>query len=265
MKLQLFNIFRKYLFNYFKIEEQLNVENIFSLKNINQDAIFIASYPKSGVTWMQNMLIGLIYGIDIENFSYDFLSLLSPDMHSSKYYVKTGLPTVVKSHSLPERKMKKVIHLIRDGRDVMGSYFAMQKNRGLNTSLTEMIIHKKGLFPCDWKTHCQKWIENPFQADIHRVFYENLKSDPAREISKIADFLKIQITSSRLNNIIFQSNFENMQRREKESGWKNGVRFPQGAFVRRGEVGSFRNEIPVELIEYFQKDNYEILNKFGYM
>jgi hypothetical protein len=248
-----------------KFENELVRNNIFPIGLLCESDIFIASYPKSGATWLQYALANLIFGLDIEKATDDFINLLIPDYHASQYFIKTGFPTLVKSHALPQEKMRKVIHLVRDGRDVMASYYGMHKSRGKQITLSDMIISKKGLFPCAWNIHCEHWIENKYGADKITITYEEMKRHPYKSLSDIAKFIQIDRTSSQIEHAILKSEFDKMQMREIKMGWKSGSKMNNGLFIRSGKVGGHVSEIPSELLNVFENENKEMLIKFGYL
>jgi hypothetical protein len=247
-----------------RIEKVLNKNNIYDIKSIGENEIYIASYPKSGVTWLQYAMVSLIYGIDVNCVVNDFINLLIPDMHSSKFYIKSGLPTVVKTHCLPRSEMRKVIHLVRDGRDVMASYYAMQKNMGRNYTLSEMMIEDKGVFPCSWGRHCDEWLNNPHNASILQISYEELKNNTFVVFKKICDYIGIIRSDEKINSAIDQTLFSKMQSREKQAGWKAGYTLPHGNFVRQGEVGSYKREIPLELLKKYEQMHISTFKTYGY-
>lgn len=57
--------------------------------------------------------------------------------------------------------------------------------------------------------------------------------------------------------------FSRMRDREKRLGWAQP--FPEDkAFVRRGTIGSYRDEMPPEILEYFEKISESALRATGY-
>src|SRR5687767_15231360 len=84
--------------------------------------VFICGYPRSGNTWFQNLLAGVVHGVDPE-FAHDSLIQdLVPDVHYKRFYKRYGPHAYFKSHALPEPSYRRVVYLLRDGRDVMVSY-----------------------------------------------------------------------------------------------------------------------------------------------
>lgn len=255
---------KKNLKNISGVNKDLLRQNILCIDSRQGDDIYIASYPKSGVTWLQHALCGMIYGMDVRLTPDSLVNMLIPDTHSNKYYLRTGRPVVFKTHALPQKNMKRVIHLVRDGRDVLASYHAMMKNLGRKISLKEMIIDKKGLFPCDWGTHARNWMSNPYNAEIIRISYEELKKEDGETFKKIASFIGVQLSDERIAEIVEQSKFEEMQKKEIKMGWGNGHVMKEGLFIRKGKVGSYKEEITEELTVFFENENADILKKLGY-
>src|SRR3977135_3104362 len=80
--------------------------------------IFIAGYPKSGNTWMQNLIVGVAYNLDPEHLSDSEILDLIPDVHACEHYRRHQTPMYFKTHRLPRPEYRRVIYLLRDGRDV---------------------------------------------------------------------------------------------------------------------------------------------------
>jgi hypothetical protein len=146
----------------------------------------------------------------------------------------------------------------------MASYFAMQKNLGANITLEEMIMEKKGLFPCDWGKHSLMWLQNPYDAEIIRVSYEEMKTKTIETFGKISKFIGVNVSDEKITDIVKQSSFDEMQKKEKKYGWSGGVSLNQGLFVRRGLVGSYKEEISEELVRHFERENEYTLTSLGY-
>src|ERR1700728_3872206 len=87
-----------------------------SIEDIDPGDIVVAGYPKSGNTWMQYLLAGLRFGIDVRLAPDSLVQELIPDMHSKRFYKRHLAPMFFKTHQLPKREFRRVIYLVRDGR-----------------------------------------------------------------------------------------------------------------------------------------------------
>lgn len=221
--------------------------------------VFIAAFPKSGVTWLQHITAGLIYGVDTANVPDILVQTLIPDCHAMHFYLRTGLPTVFKTHDGPSRQMRRVVHLIRDGRDVAVSYCAMLRNQGHEQSLEDLCTSA-------WQEHTLSWLDNPFAADILRISYEQLHAEPLLTLSSYCNFLGLSVSRDAISNVVKRSQFELMQAKEDRQGWgPNDSVMKQRRFIRRGRIGSYKDEMPPEILKQFNKNNRTALIKCGYI
>ena len=248
-----------------KFKIYLENQHFYPISYTEPQDIFIAGYPKSGNTWMQNILGSLIYGIDPQFLPDRLTQELVPDMHVKKYY-KRFLPfTCFKTHHLPRPEHRRVIHLIRDGRDAMASYFAMNKALKKDTTLEEMIVDGKNIFPCRWYEHARQWIENPYDAEIIQVKYEDLLCNPKRELIKICFFINLDRSEELIERCIKGNSFESMQKKEEKYGRDNKKWNKNEKFVRKGKSGVHKTEVSDSLIQYFTEEASDELKHFGYL
>jgi hypothetical protein len=63
--------------------------------------VFVVGYPKSGNTWYQCLLAGLVYGCNPALTPDTVVQELVPDVHGKKVYRRFGERAFFKSHHLP--------------------------------------------------------------------------------------------------------------------------------------------------------------------
>lgn len=245
----------------------MNNNFLIPIEKTLDDDIFIVGYPKSGNTWMQSLVSGMLYGIDTEFLPDRLAQAIVPDVHARQFYTRFGKINFFKSHHLPRPEYKKVIYLIRDGRDVITSYYSYNKVLGYDFSLEEMVKEGKGLFPSKWKDHVSAWMENPYNALVLIVRYEDLINQTMTELQKICEFASIERETKKLEKVIIGNSIDKMREKAKKyngMGHLNWEGNKAQKFFRKGKVGSYKTELPKELIEYFNNDSYKELKEFNY-
>lgn len=236
-----------------------------AINEIAAEDIVVAGYPKSGNTWFQALIAGAVYGVSPQLSPDSLVQDLVPDLHVRKFYRRHQTPTFFKSHHLPRPDFRRVILLLRDGRDVMISYWHY-----LKTIITERDVSLRGMIEtgdgliCRWHEHVGQWLDNPFQADCLTVKYEDLRRDAAGELRRVCDFARIVRSPDLLAQVAEQCRFENMQERERRLGWEDPDWPKDKPFVRRGEVGGYRDEFPSDCLAEFMAQAGETLRRCGY-
>src|SRR5215216_162223 len=228
--------------------------------------VFIAGYPKSGNTWFQNLITGIYFGINPELAPDTLIQELVPDIHFKKYYRRFKTPMFFKTHNLPRPEYKRVIYLVRDGRDVMVSYYHYQMAiMNEKIDLMTMVRDGKGLFPGKWHEHVQAWDDNPYHADKILIKYENLKQDPLTVLTQFCDFAQIERDQTFLRHVIDQTAFAKLQAKERDGRmfFANQVRPQNPQFFRRGIVGSYKDEMPPDVLDVFLRDANPMLKGMG--
>jgi Sulfotransferase domain len=226
--------------------------------------IFIVAYPKSGITWLQNMVAAALFGLDPEQTPDCLVQDLVPDVHYKPFYKRYRTPTFFKTHHLPRPEYRRVVYLLRDGRDAMVSYWHhLQALGGRHIEFAEMLTGG-ALFPCAWHEHVEQWTANPHGADMLTIRYEDLKADPVTALVRLCDFAGESRDRSALERVAEKCSFAAMRTREQRQGWDNPDWPKDRPFVRRGIAGSYRDEMPAESLALFLADAGATLRKVGY-
>lgn len=230
--------------------------------------IFIAGYPKSGNTWFQNLIAGIYFGVDPEFAPDTLVQELVPDIHFKTYYQRFKTPMFFKTHNLPKSEYKRVVYLVRDGRDVMVSYYHHQiAMLGENIDFMMMVRDGKDLFPSKWHEHVQAWDANLYHAEKIVIKYEDLKQDPLSVLNQFCDFAQIKRDPTFIKQVIDKTEFSKLQSKEKSGqmffanqAWPGNHRF-----FRRGMIGSHKDEMPSEVLDVFLKEAEPTLKSLGYV
>ena len=69
-----------------------------ALDRISAEDIFLVGYPKSGNTWMQNLIAGLQFGIDTRYLTDKLTQLIIPNVHGFGAYKRLA-PALALSHT----------------------------------------------------------------------------------------------------------------------------------------------------------------------
>jgi len=230
----------------------------------SENDIFVCAWPKSGNTWSQRLISGIFFGIDTAVLTDQLAQTLQPDVHFKHFYERFGPTMIWKSHNLPQSNYRKVIHLVRDGRDAILSYWHMMRRAEPNLTLEGMFESGDSLWPSTWEKHSSEWIKNPFGAEIMTVRYEDLLNDPLPQLKAVANFIGRPRKDERLMEIYNGACIENMRRIADEYGWANQNSILTKNFMRRGESGAWKDEMPKEIIEKFNMRAGYMLQHFKY-
>jgi hypothetical protein len=247
-------------------EESLPENGLRPIDQIAGTDVFIVGYPKSGNTWVQYLIASAFYGIDLEVAPDALVQDLVPDVHFKKFYKPYFPVTFFKSHFLPRPDYRKVVYLLRDGRDAMVSYWYYLRDLcAEEIDFAEMVRTGDRLFPCKWHEHVQRWQENPHGAQMLTVRYEDLKRDAAAELARIAEFSGLKREPAALEAAAKSASFTAMKRRESSFAWENPQIPKTGRFIRKGEVGSHREQMPGGALDAFMLDAGATLKQTGYL
>ena len=251
------------------VAQLISKEGYSSVNDTADHDVFIAGYPKSGNTWVQNLVSGLLLDSTSEFITPRLVNELVPDVQAKKYYKRFFDTMVFKTHELPKKQFKKVIHLVRDGRDALVSYYKMGVNKSADYpyTLEDMIIEGKGLNPSKWHVHTAQWLDNPFDAEIITVRYEDLLTNGLLELKKVCEFLGIVRSDEQITRVLENNTISALRNKVEKHGIDNDHTWtnkPISAFFRKGVIGDYKNEMSEELIKAFNEESSKELKHFNY-
>lgn len=233
------------------------------------DDIFIVTYPKSGTTWLQM----IVYQLTTDGaMDFAHIDQVSPFLEITmmprgrKISDLRATPRVVKSH-LPYHDIPKgpgrYLYGIRNGLDVAVSYHyhARKYLAGWEQCSPGEFFSRfmAGEVPYgSWFEHVAGWLRNEDRLNVLVVTYEELSADLEAGVKRIADFCGITIDPAAMPRILERCSFAFMREHDARFSLPKGGLLPkpagpEPAFIRRGQVGGWRQELDARSMSVFQE------------
>lgn len=249
-------------------------------------ASYLFSYPRSGSNWLFSALTYLLGGIKAEArmgadmYPYTY-GKVGPDSFwiQAEHEWRVDCPLLVKSHDHVETVRAlypdgKKIHLLRDGRDALLSYYFFRQAFVSNPcNKTVYAVGRRGqdlaavsgnhvgfdpedyvaflrLHAPDWARHARGWLAAP---DVLTIRYEALQVDFERELTRISDELDLP-TVCTVREV----------REEYVEHTRTLLQGDNHAFHRKGIVGDWKNYCNETIQGVLEAEIGETLRAAGY-
>lgn len=244
--------------NGFLIPQGFSIETFKSALEYQAEAtdIFVATYPKCGTTWTQNILWllqnkGQPFPTN-KNIQKEipFLEVVGKDFVSAltnPRFIKIHLPFSLSPYH-PEAKY---IYVARNPFDCVVSFYYHTKGfveiydfaEGAFDDYFECFITGEIDFG-DYFDNLLSWYERKDDQNILFLVYEEMKAAPRQEIIKIANFLGDEYIErvkdpEIFNKVLYHSSFESMSKNQQR--WSSKRADNMTPFVRKGRVGDWKN------------------------
>lgn len=196
-----------------------------------------------------------------------------PEVHERCSNATKIQPRVFKSHSEPDRRFRRVVYLVRDGRDVAVSfYYHALRQKLIDESvtfeqfLTSFNTGHVGRFS-SWNDHVCGWLQKR-NEQFFLFHYEDILTDPEEEFTRLIAAIGLEVNPDAIHMAVAAGRFARMQRLESEQhdlydAWMLAdKRYP---FVRSGRAGTWRRYFTESMEREFTKANKEAMELLSYV
>jgi aryl sulfotransferase len=275
--------------------------------------VWLASYPKSGNTWMRALLTNYRrdadgpapineleegknaaarvwfdewVGVESSALPDEVVERLRPDVY--RCLARDAQDTMfLKTHDawrrtdrgeplFPADVTEGVVYLVRNPLDLAASYAdhqgvevaravellcdpenAMSRQEGL---LVEQLTQPLR----SWSGHIRTWLDDS-GLRVHLARYEDLLADPEGVFRAVLRFCGLPPDEDRIRKAVRFSQFSELQRQEREKGFRERAPTSTAPFFRGGRAGSWREELSPELARRLIAAHSDAMRRFGYL
>nr|XP_032834103.1 sulfotransferase 1C1-like [Petromyzon marinus] len=233
--------------------------------------LLIATYPKAGTTWTQEIVVLIQSGVDVEYCKrspvYEriiFMEWTVPGRVATGVEVLNDLPSpcTLKTY-LPLHLLSppQVIYVACNAKDnaVSAFHFENMNQHQPGPGTWEEYLHRfmtGNVCWGSWYDHVTGWWNVRERHRILYLFFEDMKEDPMREVSRIARFLERPLSEQQLREVVKLTSFPVM----RDNPMTNYSTVPTdfmdhsvSPFMRKGEVGDWRNDFSAAQLEAFEQ------------
>ncbi|GAB0086184.1 sulfotransferase [Sergentomyia squamirostris] len=261
---------------------------------VREDDVWVVTFPKCGTTWTQEMVWLICNDLNYEQakavelnerFPYLELGGIMPDKFALDFFPmvdKMPSPRLIKSHLpapfLPKdiwTVKPKIVYTARNAKDTAVSFYHHYRNlqgyRGSFSDFVDAFLNDAVIY-APYDSHIFDFWNMREEENILFLTYEDMKKDHPSVIRKTAEFFGKSYTDEEIETLADHLTFDKMSKNESVNlingmdniQKMNNIRKKDESynFIRKGKVGSYRDEMTPELIERFDTWIQERMDKY---
>ncbi len=270
--------------------------------------VWIASYPKSGNTWVRAFLHEMVRrpggGFDINRMAETagneaaianyraidprpWMTWTPKEVarvrlaaqaafaarQSGNVFCKTHL-AVLRVGEWPTINMEVTagaVYIVRNPLDIAPSY-ADHQGVPLDAAIDLMNLENHQTPPTQthvpelmgtWSQNVESWTRHAHRG-VHVMRYEDMLRSPADVFTRLAVFLGLDASGSRIRDAVRAVSFANLRRQEDRNGFAERPE-PQKRFFRAGRSGTWKRELDSRQVDAIASRHEAMMRKFGYL
>ncbi|CAL4120989.1 unnamed protein product, partial [Meganyctiphanes norvegica] len=252
--------------------------------------VWVASYPKAGTTWTQEMVWCILNKLDFEGAKaklmirfpfFEWETLIpkelpegldanDPCAPGQQWRIINSMPSprTIKTHLhmplLPSSMQKdkpKIIYVTRDPRDVCTSYYYHSiKLDGYQGEFSEFVDFFLGdTLPWSpfWSNVLGYWAKR-HEDNVLFIRYEEMKEDLSVVIKRVSKFLSVELNPKEIETLEAHLSFSSMSKNKAVNNEsiirvENNGKEESTKFMRKGQVGDWKNHLTKEQQNAFKE------------
>ena len=238
-------------------------------RGLHANDVFLASYPRSGNTWLRFVLGEVLTGKSID---FDNVDDVIPELkwHRRGEAVFDGGGRLIKTHEPWRKEYCKAVYIVRDVRDVALSQFARSQqlgiaDNGMDGFLTAFLrgtFHGYGT----WGRHVRGWLDSPLapEGKLLVIRFEDLRRNPEESLTRMVQFVGSPAGAEQIRAALANNSVDQMRNKEVRSRTLIQSTTEVGRFVRKGAVQGWRNVLTPAQLQLFEQHAGKELAQMGY-
>ena len=115
-----------------------------------------------------------------------------------------------------------------------------------------------------WSGHVRSWIDES-GLPVYPVRYEDMRRNTEATFKGVVQFCGLGGDDERVRKAVVFSDFSELQRQEREKGFRESPTSAIEPFFRRGQVSSWREELKPDFVKRLIDAHGAMMKRFGYL
>ncbi|EAT33759.1 AAEL013976-PA [Aedes aegypti] len=249
---------------------------------VRPDDVWLIAYPKSGITWCQEMIWLVCNNLDYEKAAslkidhrWCYLDLCTKMKHEEPLpMVSAPSPRFIKSHLpvalLPDRIWSvkpKIVYVRRNPKSVAVSYYhhyvsiygcTATKEQFMRAFLSDQILSSP------YHQHVIEYHHLDYPDNLLYLCYEDMKKDLKGTLRRVCSFFGKSYSDDQFDTLTQHLSFDSLKNNKavnfsdvtqqalQHSNRADKLADPNFKFMRRGEVEGWKRELDPETIKEFE-------------
>ena len=212
----------------------------FKLKVLGEERVALASYPRSGNTWLRILLES------------------ATELRCGTIYREEGIMSrpdrglAIKTHQCDSYKYSRAIHLVRHPLDVLDSYYRWKREYARQRTASWERFAARGT--SQWVRHTERWLA--VRYDVFLLRYEDLYRDPEEGLTRLLVWLGCEAEGGVVRKAVEESTIDRIRQRVPEREGR--------LFFRRGGTGRSLGHYSPELLALIRERAGGTMERLGY-
>jgi hypothetical protein len=238
-------------------------------RGLHDSDMFLASYPRSGNTWLRFVLSEALSGEEID---FDNINSFIPELkwHKDARPLLQGNGRVIKTHEHYRKEYKKAIYIVRDVRDCALSQHARTKEIGISPPDFDVYLRQYLEGHANqygtWHQHLRSWLDGTLakEGKLLVIKFEDLRRNPEDAVTRMVLFAGVPMDAERIRAALANNSVDRMRAKEEKSQKLFQSKTEQGRFVRKGAVQGWRATMTPAQLQMFERYAGPELARMGY-
>ncbi|XP_053689473.1 luciferin sulfotransferase-like [Sabethes cyaneus] len=251
---------------------------------VYEDDVWIVTFPKAGTTWAQEMLWLIDHNLDyktatavdlqqrsifLEVFGFvtnidlpDSITLVE-EMPRPRH-IKTHLPLALLPRELWTINPK-IVYVARNPKDVTTSFMHHYRHlhgfKGLKQDFLDGILQDRIIYCPQVKHATEFWRVANHRRHVLFLHFEDMKRNLSAVLRQVCAFMGKTYSKKQLAHLEEHLSFEKMKNNKSANNQALVIQFSaaigknsnQFTFMRKGQIGAYRNELPEDFSTKFDE------------
>jgi hypothetical protein len=240
-------------------------------RGLTRDDALLASYPRSGTTWLRFLLSEALTGQPAE-FETVGRTVRYVGDHQNAPALLPDTGRLIFSHEPFETTDHRIIYAVRDPRSVLISEFRWLLRRGVyrdefQAFYSDFLVGRTNPWG-SWASHVAYWLGS-LSASAGRLLivrFEDLRADTEGTLKNILAFLNVELPADQVTTVVRNNSVDRMRAKEErapDAAFSKGVK-RDIRFINAGSTLGWRELLSEQQVERLYLQFSEMMDRFGY-